>query len=144
MTLAPCRACGRGPFHAECQSVGRLSTMIRLARAFTIVLVMQSAFAPDETRAQQLGPERRDSVYRQYLRFPTLVKGGRVEPNWVTDGNRFWYMEDGSDGTVTFLVDPGSDAVISLLDAESAREVAASGDAVADQPVAHRKQADGR
>jgi dipeptidyl-peptidase-4 len=109
--------------------------MIRLARAFTIVLVMHSAFAPDETRAQQLHPEQRDSVYRQYLRFPTLVKGGRVEPNWMADGSRFWYTEDGSDGAATFLVDPGSDAVISSLDAERAREVAASGDAVADQPV---------
>jgi dipeptidyl aminopeptidase/acylaminoacyl peptidase len=108
--------------------------MPHFARAFTIAFVIPSAFASGEARAQPADPAERDSVYRAYLGFGDLVRGGRVDPNWMADGNRFWYTEDGPDGTVTYLVDADADPVVSSLDADRMGEITASVDAEPDRP----------
>lgn len=106
--------------------------MPHFARAFTIALVIQSAFASGEARARQADPAERDSAYRAYLGFGDLVRGGRVDPNWMADGDRFWYTEDGPDGTVAYLVDPDGDPVVFLLDPDRLGEITASVDAEPD------------
>jgi hypothetical protein len=88
----------------------------------------------DETRARGRH-EDSPPVYQQYLRFPNLVKGGRVEPNRMSDGSRFWYTEGGSEGTDTFA-DPNADTVVALLDPESGPKTLTDAvPALSDRPV---------
>jgi hypothetical protein len=32
-------------------------------------------------------------MYYPYLEFPSLVKGGSIEPHRMADGSSFWYAE---------------------------------------------------
>ncbi|MDX1393481.1 MAG: DPP IV N-terminal domain-containing protein [Gemmatimonadota bacterium] len=108
--------------------------MPRVPEAVAIALIIQSAFASGEARALQADPAERDSVYRAYLGFGDLVRGGRIDPNWLADGNRFWYTEDGPDGPGTYLVDPDGDPVVSSLDADRIGEITATVDVETDGP----------
>ncbi len=36
--------------------------------------------------AQEAKQSEREAMYRRYLEFPSLVKGGKVEPHWMADG----------------------------------------------------------
>ncbi|MGW8267160.1 MAG: hypothetical protein ACWGSQ_12400, partial [Longimicrobiales bacterium] len=39
-------------------------------------------------------------------RMSNLVKSTSVNPNWIEDGDRFWYQWDDTNGTYYYLVDP--------------------------------------
>ena len=39
-------------------------------------------------------------------RMQKLVKSTSVTPNWIEDGDRFWYQWDDTDGTYYYIVDP--------------------------------------
>lgn len=55
----------------------------------------------------------------------SLVKGGVISPNWMGDGNSFWYMEGGPREAIAFKVDPGANAVSPLFDTSKVREAIA-------------------
>lgn len=50
--------------------------------------------------AQEPKQSEREAMYRRYLEFPSYVKGGKIEPRWMADGNSFWYAEGAPDHTV--------------------------------------------
>ena len=43
--------------------------------------------------AQEAEQSEREAMYHRYLKFPSYVKGGSIEPHWMADGNSFWYAE---------------------------------------------------
>src|SRR5262245_31629496 len=63
---------------------------------------------------------RRDAVYRAMVDFPSLVRGGSVQPNWMSDG-RFWYADSTPDRTVILVVDPARNTVAPLFDVAAVR-----------------------
>ncbi len=40
-------------------------------------------------RAQEASQSEREAMYYRYLDFPSLVKGGSLEPHWMADGSSF-------------------------------------------------------
>ena len=46
----------------------------------------------------------------------TLILGGPVQPNWMPDGNRFWYRTRVQEGHEFVLVDPDRTAKAPLFD----------------------------
>ena len=71
--------------------------------------------------AQSLIPPARDSVYRQFLDFGSLVKGGSLVPHWMADGRSFWYVEGAPARATVLKVDPATNTVAPLLDASRLR-----------------------
>jgi hypothetical protein len=43
--------------------------------------------------AQDTAQSEREAMYYPYLEFPSLVKGGSIEPHRMADGSSFWYAE---------------------------------------------------
>ena len=58
----------------------------------------------------------RQALYYRYLEFPSLVKGGSIEPPWMADGSSFWYAEGAPDNTVIWKVDPKANTKTPLFD----------------------------
>jgi len=40
-----------------------------------------------------LAADDRETAFRQYLDFGSMVKGGQVTPGWILAGPEFWYAE---------------------------------------------------
>jgi dipeptidyl aminopeptidase/acylaminoacyl peptidase len=59
---------------------------------------------------------RGEEVYRAYLRYRNLVRGGQVTPGWICGGPSFWYAEGGPQDRVLWRVDPEANAKEPLLD----------------------------
>lgn len=66
--------------------------------------------------AQETAPSEREAMYYRYLRFPSLVEGGSLEPHWLTDGDSFWYAESDGDRTMIYKVDPAAGTRTLLVD----------------------------
>ncbi len=47
-------------------------------------------------RAGKPTTSEREAMYYRYLEFPSLVKGGSVEPHWMADGSSFWHADPSS------------------------------------------------
>jgi len=60
--------------------------------AFVILVVGLGLFASPGF-AQEAEQSEREAMYYRYLEFPSYVKGGSIEPHWMTDGSSFWYAE---------------------------------------------------
>ncbi len=56
--------------------------------------------------AQETKPSEAEGMYYRYLEFASYVKGGSIEPQWMTDGSTFWYAEGDSANTTIWRVDP--------------------------------------
>jgi hypothetical protein len=54
----------------------------------------------------QSAEEEREWMYQQYLQLPNFVRGGQVETRWLSDGERFWFVEHGVEERPVYLVDP--------------------------------------
>jgi dipeptidyl aminopeptidase/acylaminoacyl peptidase len=61
-------------------------------------------------------------MYRRYLDFPNYVKGGKVEPHWMDDGNSFWYAEGAPENTVIWKVDPVANTKEPMFDTARLRQ----------------------
>jgi dipeptidyl aminopeptidase/acylaminoacyl peptidase len=64
----------------------------------------------------------RDEMFRRYLEFPSLVKGGSVDPHWRQDGASFWYAASEDPESQIWLVDPARDSRVPLDAPPSGRE----------------------
>ena len=64
----------------------------------------------------------REAMYRKYLEFASLVKGGVVKAHWMADGDGLWYAEGAPDQTVIYKVDPTANTKDPLFDALRLRE----------------------
>jgi dipeptidyl aminopeptidase/acylaminoacyl peptidase len=62
-----------------------------------LLQVTAQAVAPSADSANR-------AAYEAYLSFGDLVRGGRVQPGWLTDGHSFWYAEGGPQDRVIYRV----------------------------------------
>ncbi|MCG8470048.1 MAG: S9 family peptidase [Gemmatimonadetes bacterium] len=63
----------------------------------------------------------REAMYAKYWGFAGRVVGGGVEPHWLEDGSRFWYVEGAPDSATILLVDPAANTSEPLFDTERLR-----------------------
>ena len=62
----------------------------------------------------------REEAYARYLNIRQYVRGDRVEPHWLEDGDRFWFVDRGTGRrSQRRLVDPRSDTVGDLSSREA-------------------------
>ncbi len=76
--------------------------------------------------AQPNGQVEREEMYRRYLEFPKYVKGGKVDPHWMADGNSFWYAEGAPENTVIWKVDPIANIKEPMFDSARLQKVLAT------------------
>ena len=71
-----------------------------------------AAAAPVQN-AKDEATDVRLEYYQQALKFPARVKGGTLTPNWMPDGESFWYSEGGLKDRVFLVQRPdGGQAVL--------------------------------
>ncbi|MFV1988754.1 MAG: DPP IV N-terminal domain-containing protein, partial [Gemmatimonadota bacterium] len=75
---------------------------------------------PAAVSAQEQDPEGQE-MFRKYLGFGALVTGGTIEPHWMADGRRFWYVDGAPDASVIHVVDPATGETEPLLESERVR-----------------------
>jgi len=44
--------------------------------------------------------------YERYLDYPSLIRGGTLTPNWMADGDRFWFVDETAEDAAIQVVDP--------------------------------------
>lgn len=79
-----------------------------MARILVTVSVLALALLgglPQFATAQSAEAQR-EWMYQQYLQLSDFVRGGQVEPQWLGDGERFWFVEHGVEAKPVYLVDP--------------------------------------
>ena len=87
--------------------------MILFRHPLVPALLMLAFFVPPAS--SQVAPER-EAAYQRHLDFGSLIEGGSITPNWMPDGNSFWYAEGGPQHTVIHRVDPIAGTVEELFD----------------------------
>ncbi len=84
--------------------------MVNLRAIFRVMTLGLVAWLPGSASAQSPGADQHDWMYRQYLQLNRYVRGGTVEPGWLSDGRRFWFVEHGADEARRVLPEcPGVD-----------------------------------
>lgn len=81
--------------------------------------------------AAESSQSEREAMYRRYLEFASYVKGGSVEPHWMTDGSTFWYAEGTRPSSVVWKVDPKANTKTRLSEApeeQTSRPIAREGE----------------
>jgi len=76
-----------------------------------IVVLTTSALSSYGTQASE-----REEMYQKYMNIGAYVKGGTITPNWMLDGNSFWFAEGGPQNTVIHKVDPVANTKEPLFD----------------------------
>ena len=104
--------------------------MILFRHPLVPALLMLAFFVPPAS--SQVAPER-EAAYQRHLDFGSLIEGGSITPNWMPDGNSFWYAEGGPQHTVIHRVDPIAGTVEELFDTPRLR--AALTDALGHEPA---------
>ncbi len=90
---------------------------IRTLAPFSLI----AAMALGAPAAAQEIPEDQFARFRQFMAFPSLVKGGAVSARWLGDGQSFWYADGGPGNTVIHRVDPATGTREPLFDTERLR-----------------------
>jgi len=98
--------------------LGRISESI-MALAALVTLMQATTLAEDRAQSQRL------AIYYRYLGFASLVKGGSIQPHWMTDGSSFWYAEGSPENTIIWKVDPPNNSKTSLFDSNRLRRALA-------------------
>ena len=78
--------------------------MVNLRAIFRVMTLGLVAWLPGSASAQSPGADQHDWMYRQYLQLNRYVRGGTVEPGWLSDGRRFWFVDHGADEAPVYLV----------------------------------------
>lgn len=104
--------------------------MIPYSRPLVPSLLFLVAVVPPASA--QVAPDQ-EAAYQRYLDFGSLIEGGRVTPNWMPDGNSFWYADGGPQHTIIHRVDPAAGRVEQLFDTPRLR--AALTDALGHEPA---------
>jgi len=88
------------------------------------VVLLASILVPAAPVAHANEPARseRETMYHRYLEFPSLVKGGSIEPHWMADGSSFWYSEGAPENTIIYKVDPSAGTKTPLFDTARLRQ----------------------
>jgi len=97
-----------------------------------LFLLTAAALVAGVGSAADLTDTERNDRYQTYFDFASLVRGGSVQPHWLTDG-RFWYTTGEGTELQALLVDPVSGAQKPLIDAQRVREALAA--TASDLPV---------
>jgi dipeptidyl aminopeptidase/acylaminoacyl peptidase len=98
-----------------------MRTSLCLLLAATSV-VARAQFSPSE------------QLYFRTFAAPYQITGGYIEPHWMEDGNRFWYVEGSSGAAHAMIVDPVANTKSEMLDPD--RVNAALSKALGYQPKA--------
>jgi len=61
-------------------------------KRFVIVVICLLVIVP-LVHAQETTQSEREAMYDRYLEYPSLVKGGSIEPHWMAAGSSFWHAE---------------------------------------------------
>ena len=85
-------------------------------QATLVIVVIGLAVMATPGHAQPDAQSKREAMYYRYLEFPSLVKGGSIEPHWLADGSSFWYAEGAPENTVIYKVDPKTNTKTPLFD----------------------------
>ncbi len=93
---------------------------ILLLRSLLPLLLVLAVLVP--RASAQVAPEQ-EAAYQRHLDFGLLIEGGSITPNWMPDGNSFWYAEGGPQNTVIHRVDPTTGTVEELFDTPRLRVV---------------------
>lgn len=67
-------------------------------------------------------PEERAKQFEAYLRWPSQVRGGFIQPRWTGEGERFWFSEETAEGGALWLVDPEAGTQVPFFDVPRLRE----------------------
>src|SRR5947209_4634246 len=65
----------------------------------------------------------KEELFVRYLKLPSLVKGGSVEPHWLADGDSFWYMEGGPENREVYRVNATAGTREPFFEVERLRQV---------------------
>jgi len=68
------------------------------------------------TTTQETPLPESEAVYKAYLSFQDLVRGGEVSPSWILGGPSFWYAEGGPQDRVIWRLDPVANVKEPLFD----------------------------
>lgn len=87
-----------------------LSAIKNRGRALPVVMAVWVCSAA-VAKAQDDSSFVRDSMYRRYLAWPSLVKNWRITPRWMADSSSFWYEVDVGGDTLIYEMHPDSNAL---------------------------------
>ena len=79
---------------------------MRRAYASPLIVTVLTAAAQHSVAAHQGTPATRDSIFRRFLDYGSMVRGGAIEPHWLADGSSFWFAKGSPDAIVIYKVDP--------------------------------------
>ena len=80
--------------------LGLFSPLTPVSAQMTVEKEVVAVHGPNHTANYQLAA--RFAPYK----MGDMVKSTSVNPNWIEDGDRFWYQWDDTNGTYYYLVDP--------------------------------------
>ncbi|MCH8823719.1 MAG: DPP IV N-terminal domain-containing protein, partial [Planctomycetes bacterium] len=102
------------------------SLTMRLAAGLGVgVVAIAISITAPLALAQEVSQAEREAMYHRYLEFPSLVKGGSIEPHWMVDGSSFWYAEGALENTIIYQVDPKANTKTLLFDTARLRQALA-------------------
>ncbi len=96
--------------------------MLRLKRVAVLLFLIGLAAIASSAPGQEAGQSEREAMYYRYLEFPSLVKGGTIQPHWMAEGSSFWYAEGAPANTVIYKVDPKASTKTPLFDSARLRK----------------------
>jgi dipeptidyl aminopeptidase/acylaminoacyl peptidase len=96
-----------------------MSTAVRsghLLALFALILVPPSVSAQAISAAQDQGPNYRLAARFAPYKVRDLLHSTNVNPQWIEEGDRFWYQWESPSGTLYQLVDPAAGTKRLLFD----------------------------
>ena len=93
-----------------------------MKRAFFLLVLLCLVVIAPLVSAKEGEQSEREAMYYRYLEFPSLVKGGTIQPHWMAEGSSFWYAEGAPANTVIYKVDPKASTKTPLFDSARLRK----------------------
>ena len=97
-----------------------------LTQAYIITIFIIISSSNRSTSSAQDVKASREARFYSYLGLSGLVRGGAVEPHWMGNGDKLWYVDDGPSGQVIVRVDPERKVRQAILEASSIRKALAA------------------